>query len=256
MNDCAKQDFVEIYDEMKSIALSCQPGWFRPLLLRSRYLQGARGFNHWSRAWEYPWAIKAADLSEHSSVCTLDVGGGGSPFSIYLSRMGNDSYVADPSLELGRELTVTKDKKHCGSPKSFILNMMVKVTGIHKLWGQPVDSLGSKVRYVSSAAEKLNFANGYFDRVFCLSVMEHIPEEIWGRCMSEFERVLKPGGRLIITMDMNSSMADDRGYLKLVNSTSLKLIGDPSYDFPISSESKKRRHPGYSYETIGLVWQK
>ena len=41
-----------------------------------------------------------------------------------------------------------------------------------------------------------------FDRVFCLSVIEYIPEAFWQRCIEEFERILKPEGRLIITLDM------------------------------------------------------
>ena len=85
--------------------------------------------------------------------------------------------------------------------------------------------------------------------------MEHIPIALWEKCIKEFERVLKPGGRLIITLDMSTPNADDRLYLKLVDCCSLNLIGDPYYDVPISQTDKLTRHPGHTYETIGLVWQ-
>jgi len=65
---------------------------------------------------------------------------------------------------------------------------------------------------------------------------------------------LKPGGRLIITLDMSASDANNHQYLKLVNSCSLKLVGEPHYSVPISQEDKKDRH-GHTYETIGLIWQ-
>ena len=85
--------------------------------------------------------------------------------------------------------------------------------------------------------------------------MEHILKELWDQCIKEFEHVLKHGGRLIITIDMSTPAANYRIYLKLVNSCTLKLVGNPHYDVPISREDKQRRHPGHTYETIGLVWQ-
>tara|TARA_B100000315_G_C14560069_1_gene580057 strand:- start:1897 stop:2115 length:219 start_codon:yes stop_codon:yes gene_type:complete len=69
-------------------------------------------------------------------------------------------------------------------------------------------------------------------------------------------RVIKPGGRLIITLDMTNSDANDRQYLKLVNSCSFKLVGDPYYDVPISQKDhESRHHTDQDWETIGLVWQ-
>ncbi len=46
-------------------------------------------------------------------------------------------------------------------------------------------------------AEKLPFADGEFDFVLCMEVIEHVPNQ--QHLMSEIARVLKPGGRAIVT---------------------------------------------------------
>jgi len=54
MRDCLRDDFRGIHREMLRLALLRQPAWFRPLLVRSRRLKSTTGYDHWSRAWEYP----------------------------------------------------------------------------------------------------------------------------------------------------------------------------------------------------------
>jgi ubiquinone/menaquinone biosynthesis C-methylase UbiE len=54
----------------------------------------------------------------------------------------------------------------------------------------------SKVRVEAGDAANLRFADGDFDAVIGLSVIHHIPN--WGDCLDEMQRVIKPGGLLII----------------------------------------------------------
>jgi hypothetical protein len=61
MRDCRDDAFAAIHRQMLDLDLSQQPRWFRPLLKNSRALQRFTGYDHWSRAWEYPWAVLAAD---------------------------------------------------------------------------------------------------------------------------------------------------------------------------------------------------
>ena len=53
---------------------------------------------------------------------------------------------------------------------------------------------GLSIRYEKGSGEQLPFADGSFDVVFCCDVLEHVRD--LPRVISEFSRVLKPGGTL------------------------------------------------------------
>ena len=255
MRDCRGDAFAAIHREMLALDFLQQPRWFRPLLRRSRTLQRWTGYDHWSRAWEYPWAVLAADLGPRP-LTTLDVGGGGSPFALYLAAHGHESHVADPSLDQGTSFVFDPQKSLYKNARSLAKRLVFRAAGIHSLWGLPKGSGPCSVTYHSRSADRLGFRDRHFDRVFCLSVMEHIPRPLWKDCMREFTRVLRPGGRLVITLDMTPGEADGRVYLELLAHCGLAILGDPRYDVPISPESKQSRHPEHGYETLGLVWEK
>ena len=254
MRDCLDNKFMEIRQEMLRIQLLQQPAWFRPLLLKSRRLKSWVSYNNWSRAWEYPWAITVSSLCD-SSLRTLDVGGGNSPFSEYLSNFGHESYVIDSSLDQGVSSIISKGKGIYKNFQSLFFFFLAKFACVNVMWGLPSWKHKSSVHYYSYSATDIKFPDNYFDRVFCLSVMEHIPEYLWKRCIGEFERVLKSGGRLVITLDMGPEQAYAKQYNRLVDFCSLELIGNPDYEVPITAENMELRHPGHIYETIGLVWQ-
>ncbi|HYS78412.1 MAG TPA: class I SAM-dependent methyltransferase [Candidatus Dormibacteraeota bacterium] len=254
LRDCRTDAFAAIHRDMLALDLAQQPRWFRPLLRRSRALRGWTGYDHWSRAWEYPWAILAAGL-ETRPLRALDVGGGGSPFALYLAAQRHESHVADPSLDQGSSFVFDRRKSLYRNLRSVAKRLVFRAAGLHALWGLPDRNGRAPIHYHACPADRLEFPDGRFDRVFCLSVMEHVPRGLWPGCMREFQRVLAPGGRLVITLDMTSEEADRRLYLDLVKHCDLALVGDPRYDVPIGPESKQARHPGHGYETVGLVWE-
>ncbi|HEV8335831.1 MAG TPA: class I SAM-dependent methyltransferase [Candidatus Polarisedimenticolia bacterium] len=254
MRECARREFREIHSEMLRLSLLQQPSWFRPLLHRSRRLKSYTGHDHWSRAWEYPWAILAADLGGRP-LRVADIGGGGSPFALYLARHGHDCSVVDPSLNEGAGCVYDQRKSLGANLRSMSKKVLFRAAGINSVWGLPEAGGDDRIRYHADPAEALPFPDGHFDRVFCLSVIEHIPSELWAGCVKEFQRVLRPGGRLVITQDMTPEEANARVYLKLVEACSLELVGDPHYPVPLDPGQQRLRHPGQGYETIGLVWR-
>jgi len=65
------------------------------------------------------------------------------------------------------------------------------------------------ITYVCGVAESLPFPNNTFDKVVSISCLEHFADPLQGLC--EMSRILKPGGRLAISVDSllpeNSSLA-------------------------------------------------
>lgn len=239
MRDCESSQFSQLYDQISRLSSRLQPVWFRPLF-RIRAVRRKLQFDHWSRRWEYPWAVLSADLQPGMRV--LDAGSGGSPFPVYLAMSGSECYAADPTLDQGQPKKSWR--------RRLLSSLRIAV----------VDSLPPAARppveYTPDRIQELSFPDEFFDRVFCLSVMEHIPRSDWPVCMKQLARVVRPEGRLILSLDMSTPDANARIYQRLIEACPLDLMGTVDYPVPIPAEDKQLRHPGHSYETIGLLWQK
>lgn len=57
-----------------------------------------------------------------------------------------------------------------------------------------------RLRLSVEDGRRLSFGDASFDKVYSLSVLEHIPDEGDSACVSELARVLAPGGRCVITV--------------------------------------------------------
>jgi len=68
--------------------------------------------------------------------------------------------------------------------------------------GSSILNLNKNFKCFHSDLCKTPFENDFFNIIICVSVFEHMPIGKWKDALIEFERVLKPSGRAIITLDI------------------------------------------------------
>ena len=88
-----------------------------------------------------------------------------------------------------------------------------------RMCGRALKRLGSKVTVLHSDGENLPFRDGTLDRVICTSVLSHALHP--ARLLEEAYRVLKPNGRLVVSVSSEASI--ERG-LKIARSLGLSRI--------------------------------
>jgi SAM-dependent methyltransferase len=137
----------------------------------------------WSRQWEYPFVLQefeafAADAEAAGTIEVLDAGSGLTFFPFFLADADPRTHVTccdnDGSLE-----TVFAG----------------------------ISDRGGRVRFGVEDLRRLSFADGRFDLVYCVSVLEHTGE--YPRIIDEFARVLRPGGKLVVTFDISIDGTSD-----------------------------------------------
>lgn len=119
---------------------------------------------HPGKRWEYPWALERAGLKPGARV--LDAGCGDSIFPVYLARCGYRVTAVDRQLDPA-------------------------VGDYHQ----------ARVHYVRGDLTALPLATGSFDAIFCISVIEHLPEDQTAVALEELRRALRPGAPLLLTTD-------------------------------------------------------
>ena len=191
---------------------------------------------HPGKRWEYPWALGRAGLEPGARV--LDAGAGDSIFPVYLARQGYRVTAVD------LEFTGTLGELH-----------------------------GVEVDYLRADMTDLPLPDAHFDAVFCISVIEHLPEERIPVAMRELRRVLRPGGALLLTTDYYEDAAAELWYegpdrrfpvdwgffdeprlrRLILDAPGWELEGelDLSVDWPATRERMRRYH-GYPYTSVAL----
>lgn len=143
-------------------------------------LRGPFGFqaNNSIRAAEYPWAFHAVPVVAGQRV--LEIGGGLAGFQFVLDRSGCDVVNVDPGLGAkGRGWP-------CDARAMDRLNRM----------------FGTHVTLYNCFLPEAPLAAESFDRVYSISVIEHIPQGELPEIMRLAYRLLKPGGSFVITLDL------------------------------------------------------
>ncbi|MBN2289122.1 MAG: class I SAM-dependent methyltransferase [Candidatus Glassbacteria bacterium] len=198
---------------------------------------------HWSRDWEYPWAVVHSGVQEGHKV--LDCGCGGPPFLPYLALQGVQCYGIDiytgewTKRVLWRRIV----SRILGRPQNSLRHY-----GIH-----PQKIIKKPLYMITGSFTHLPFSDCSFDRVFCISVLEHLEKDKALQGVIEMSRVLKKEGRLLITMDYEGRHVHPtmlESLEKVIEASGLQLYGSKDFSRPDDSE-----RPG-TYDVAGLVLKK
>ncbi|MFX1570563.1 MAG: class I SAM-dependent methyltransferase [Promethearchaeota archaeon] len=177
-----------------------------------------------NKYWEYPWVLTNLKLKQGLSI--LDVGCGRSPIQFLLSDLGLNVYGVDSGEN-------------------------VQWHGINRKLAK---SYGCSIEYRNENGENLSFSNNFFDRVCCVSVIEHCRAKrvdneqmtalsdddlyLQRQIVKEMIRVLKPGGICVITVDFfiprrNVLLESNVDITNLMKIEGAKLIGKKIHElFP------------------------
>lgn len=139
---------------------------------------GQDPFGMWSRRFEYPYVgekiLAFARPQQDRDFRILDAGSGVTFF---------DYYLCD---QLPRASVVCVDYD----------------TSYHQMFADiNASTPGSRVSFVEAALQKLPHADGSFDSLCCLSVLEHTDN--YAQIVKEFARVVRAGGQLVLTFDLS-----------------------------------------------------
>ena len=169
-------------------------------------LRGAFSFqkNNDTRQVEYPWAFFATPLAP--GLRALEIGGGLSGFQFALARAGCEVCNVDPGLEAhGRGWPVDHDS----------------VAALNR-------AFGTNVVLHNSFLSQANLQPGTFDRVFSISVIEHIPLDEIPALMALAYDLLKPGGYFVLTVDLflNLKPFSSRDVNEFGTNVSVRLLAE------------------------------
>ncbi len=178
--------------------------------------------------WDNPWALSNANLSKGMKV--LDSGSGRGVFQFYLASKGIEVHANDIS-----DLRSGSVKKFNNIFSKIGLKFDLNPYKVHKKLNK---KYGVDVNFEHCGTEKLPYPDDYFDRVFSISVIEHMPNEVIEKSIQEMERVLKPNGLFLLTFDYHPEHSSEETgftektfYDKVVNKCSLKIVNNrPNFD--------------------------
>lgn len=183
-------------------------------------------FDWWSRFYEYHWAGQFVDeddvvLDAACGVCH--------PFKFYLSDCCKIVHACDLDPRILDQEAILKD--------------------IAAFFGDEVAanmdrSYFQKVHLLQADLTALPYEDSQFDKIFCISVLEHMDKKSIFKAFAEFYRVLKEDGLLILTFDypdIQFTTLNDA-----ISQANMEFYGDVTFKLP-SNALYSRFHPPTLY---------
>lgn len=161
------------------------------------------------RPWDYSKVIEYGEFNKSNFV--LETGALHSYFCIYLSQFV-DKYICTDSFYWATNRDYASNEDYYQTPQEWCDYITKKSEG--RVLGAEAD------------LQKLQYPSDTFDRVVCISVIEHVHEDRKG--IEEMMRVLKPGGLLLLTTEYNKTgkpySEDDGSFYRVYNKSGLDIL--------------------------------
>lgn len=143
------------------------------------YLTGYRGWDTWM---VFKWAnFKPTDV-------VMDVGAWQTFIAVFIDRFVRVTHATDNFYWAQRDFV---KEQHLLGPADWVRT-------IHQLSDNGVGASGMDLQYIE-------FSYDTFDKITCISTIEHVLDD--AKAMSEMVRVLRPGGRLLLTTEFHETQA-------------------------------------------------
>lgn len=167
----------------------------------------------WSRFYEYGWAGKFCGKDD----VVLDAACGiPHPLKFYLADKCKKVYACDMD-----EKIVSKEA------------VFEEIQELPDVTEKEISALSRKydqIEFSKQDLTHLNYENQMFDTVFCISVVEHMDVESQTNTLKEFYRVLRNGGKIVLTMDIPSVNLNE--FLVTARWTGFQFMGKVSMECP------------------------
>jgi hypothetical protein len=145
------------------------------------HLDGVYGADFGIKGFDYPWLLTSREWKKEDKV--LDVGPAYSRIPIYIQQsFGCEVWAVD---DFG--ITVGDDFWKRGSSPQEHIEKHPEVKYVLERLGDP---------------SKSTLPPGYFDIVYSLSVLEHVPAQIMPAVWRHMDLLLKPGGEMLHAVDV------------------------------------------------------
>lgn len=137
----------------------------------------------WSRRYEYAWASKfiAPEDTVLDAACGIC-----HPFKFFAASRSSAAYAFDRDRRILSREAMLDDIAQSVSPQA-------RSEFDHALF--------DRIHLSQCDMTSLPYGDRFFDKVFCISVLEHVDEQALRGALSEFHRVLKDDGLLVLTVD-------------------------------------------------------
>ena len=167
----------------------------------------------WSRPYEYAWAAqftRAGDvvLDAACGICH--------PFKFDLAGLCKSVHAVDVDERINDCAAMAGEIEYVfgDEAKSDFLG----------------NALYDTVKFKQASIKKLPYKKSMFNTIFCISVLEHFEPVSRVEALKEFYRTLKPGGKLILTLDHPT--ANPQEMAEMVTTCGFSFAGEVDFSIP------------------------